>query len=123
MGLTDVRTGATVETSETWATLAAGVALTADFDPLGVPVALMAEYAAATDAPPSVDSTLAGRGVAHALGAGLYYSAEKHLQLGVSAATTLSLRPVVLADDSTGQELRTRDPTDVRARLLLRYMF
>ncbi|MFP2912334.1 hypothetical protein ACLESD_46390 [Pyxidicoccus sp. 3LFB2] len=96
-------------------------ALTADFAPLGVPVALMGEYLFTTGEESQVllpDRTLGASTVA----LGVYYSGRPNLQLGVGAVRTLNAAPR-LGLSGEGSSAESGDPSLSYGQFILRYIW
>jgi len=72
---------------------------------------------------PLLDTTDASKRFTHSVGLGVYFTGVRHLQLGLSAATTLGLRPLLVTDDTTGETLKTDSPTDARLPFFFRYIW
>ncbi|NMO14622.1 hypothetical protein HPC49_03860 [Pyxidicoccus fallax] len=96
-------------------------ALTADFSPHGVPVALMGEYLFSFGEETEVglpDRTLKSSTVA----LGVYYSGRPNLQVGLGAVTTLNAAPRFGLGEAD-QRLESDDPTLSYGQLILRYIW
>ncbi|MCY1023645.1 hypothetical protein [Pyxidicoccus sp. MSG2] len=98
-----------------------GAALTADFAPHGVPVAVMGEYLFTTGQETEArlpDRTLKSSTVA----LGVYYSGRPNLQVGLGAVTTLNAAPRI-GFDADGNPLESDTPTLSYGQLILRYIW
>ncbi|WP_164021640.1 hypothetical protein [Pyxidicoccus trucidator] len=97
------------------------LALAADFNSLGVPVALMGEYQFLTGEEDEIgrqDQTLKASTVA----LGVYYSGRPNLQLGVGSVVTLSAASRRGIGEE-GQTVESGDPTLAYGQLILRYIW
>lgn len=97
------------------------LALAADLNPKGVPLAVMGEYLFTTGNETEEgqsDTTLGASTVA----LGVYYTGRRNLQLGVGMATTLHAEPR-RGIGELGEELKSGNPTLNYAQLVLRYVW
>ena len=113
----DVRENNRVEQSFSGFNYRFGAGLTADFATLGLPVAVLLEYAMNRQ-PSSLDLTSGGElDTSHNVGLGAYYSGRENLQTGLEGFTQLGLGRV---ENRSGTSNR---PHAFGGQLLLRYVF
>lgn len=96
-------------------------ALTFDFKPLGVPVALMGEYLFIGGQQTEVALERTDLRT-HSAALGLYYSGRPNLQLGLGGVTVLGAAPRI-GRDADGRPAKSGEPRLAYAQLILRYVW
>jgi len=92
-----------------------GLAAAADFNPLRVPVAVMAEYQLARQGDTTGLVSTDEFDVTHTLALGVYYTGQPQLQLGAVGATQLGIEPV------SSEVGRSNTPNRTTVWLVLRH--
>lgn len=112
----DLSRGARVERASTELTMRAGAALSASFDTIGVPIAVMAEYVLLREYTSDFQQSL-DLDTAHRFGLGVYYAGRRNLDIGVSGAGHFGMAPI---ENRSGTSERPRAGS---AELILRYVW
>jgi hypothetical protein len=113
--------GGIVENTSTTDDLQFALAAAVDGMPAHVPIAAMVEYVAQQiwtrdDATGETDSG----SLIHLVGAGIYYTGRRNLQLGIILATRLGTTPVT-GVDANDQPASSGDPTFIYGQFVFRY--
>ncbi|MFY0571660.1 hypothetical protein ACN28E_48630 [Archangium lansingense] len=114
-------TGARVDQDTTAFRFNLAVALAADFNPLGVPLALMGEYLFTAGSQSEVALARTDLNTS-SIALGLYYSGRPNLQLGLGGVAVLHAEPRI-GRDADGNLAKSGSPSINYGQLMLRYIW